>query len=123
MRRLWLLYLVLIFGLSSVPGSSVPGRWPPHADKLVHFLLYAGLGFSYVANSGVARRGARRALLTALMVGAVVGLADEIYQALVPGRSPSPVDWLADLAGAGAGAVIALATGRFAARPESETTR
>jgi VanZ family protein len=42
----------------------------------------------------------RFVLATAFVIIALYGLTDEYHQSFVPGRSPTPVDWLVDLAGA-----------------------
>jgi VanZ family protein len=46
-----------------------------------------------------------RGWFVAVGIAAVVGGLDEIYQATVPGRYSSSLDWLADLAGASIGAM------------------
>ena len=103
MRRAWLFYLILIFGLSTLPGSSVH-LGGDHRDKVAHFLLCGGYGFLIAAGGW---RGMRwswlRALLVGLGAGALTGLADESYQMLIPGRLSTAGDWLADLLGAGTG--------------------
>ncbi len=97
-RWLWpLAQAVLIFLLSSRPGSDYPDVPLPGLDKVVHFALYAPLGaaLSYAMGPG---RG-----LLAWGGGVLWGIGDEIHQAYVPHRSPSVGDMVADAAGAAAG--------------------
>jgi VanZ family protein len=107
-RRLWLLYLILIFGLSSIPSDPRPKGAPIFSDKVAHFVLYAGLGWAFarLESRGGASRG--RLLLAAVLLAATVGLADEFYQGFVPNRTRELADWAADLSGGTAGAVLAL---------------
>lgn len=108
MKRLWLLYLVLIFGLSSIPGNPKPEHRPIMRDKHAHFLLYAGLGFVYARFGGDPRASGRRILAQVLLIAAVTGLCDELYQVLVPERTLEAGDWIADLAGGFCGAIPGL---------------
>lgn len=68
----------------------------PHADKLLHALLFAGLAiparYAYPANPAW---GIAAALL-------LYGIAIEVAQARVPGRSSDALDVLADAVGASA---------------------
>lgn len=78
-----------------------------HADKLLHFIGYALLGALSLLGAGA--RGRVRHLLTAWLAAALYGVADELHQGFVPGRSASSADVLADWVGAAAGvAVLAL---------------
>jgi VanZ family protein len=81
----------------------------PNFDKLVHFTLYAveaWLLYRSVRWPGRPRFSAARALA---IVGAMAvwGVADETHQTWIPRRSMEGADVLADVAGAGAGAVVA----------------
>jgi VanZ family protein len=93
----------IIFYLSSLP-IQVPGGIP-NLDKVVHFVLYFGLGMSYfnVATRGGTRTAARACWIAFLLVVAY-GIGDEWHQAYVPGRSADWQDVAADAVGA-AGAV------------------
>lgn len=114
-RRLaWLLpalgYAAVIFWLSS---QSNPLPFMPRvfwtSDKLLHAVEYGG--FAVVVTWGldhVARTGPRTAALLAVVVGAFYGLTDEIHQSFVPGRSADVRDWVADVAGASLGALLAV---------------
>jgi VanZ family protein len=112
-----LLWAVVIFVLSSIPGSSYPRASFPGADKIAHFFLYATMG-ALCARALLLRRTAAATatpLRTRLLVlaGAVAlatfyGVSDELHQLLVPGRSADWRDALADAVGALAGGVVAL---------------
>lgn len=69
-------------------------------DKLAHAGAYAALAsLVYRAlPSGPA----------AVALAAGYGVVDELHQSRVPGRSPDPLDWVADLLGALAGASLAV---------------
>ena len=122
MRKAWLFYLVLIFGLSSIHGSTI-SLDPGHKDKVMHFILFGGFGF-VIAWGG--RRSLRWDWHTTMLVGlgaaALTGLADELYQMLIPGRQSTVGDWVADVMGGGAGAMAARAMLlRLRNRPEKES--
>jgi hypothetical protein len=101
--RYWLpvlLYLGLIFGLSSIHGSVVPDFFP-NVDKLEHLLEYSLFGLlagrAIRFTLGPAKHRLAAALAT-IAFGAVVGAMDELYQARVPGRNSDPRDWMMDVA-------------------------
>jgi len=86
---------------SDPPGSGLVDL--PHLDKAGH----AGLFFVQT----VLLRLAGLRVVPALLVAVGLGVADELHQAAVPGRSPE----LADLAADVAGAVLAVAAVRWLA--------
>jgi VanZ family protein len=99
--------MAVIFALSSVPGSMVPGRF----GSLGHFVLYSVLGgLFYLAL--LPRVGRRRAAIVAVALASAYGITDEIHQVFVPGRTPDPIDWLVDTAGA----LVAVAAFAYATR-------
>ena len=85
-----LLYMLIIFGLSSRSGDQVgiPEPW----DKLVHASAYGVLAFLWYR--------AIRSRWMAWTITALYGLSDEIHQGFVPGRARDIEDWLADMVGA-----------------------
>jgi len=102
----------LVLVATSLPGTAVPASGPAGLDKLFHFGIYlvlAALWSAAARRSRPAGRGAegtRRGLGVGWLL--VPGLAifaglDELHQAWIPGRSPSPADWAADLAGIAVG--------------------
>lgn len=120
MKRLWLLYLILIFGLSSIPSDPRPKHVPMFSDKVAHFVLYAGLGWVFVRAESRGRR-AGRLILAAAALAAFIGLADEFYQGFVPNRTQELGDWIADLCGGTAGAVLGLGLGQGGKEKERST--
>lgn len=85
-----LLYMLIIFGLSSRPGDQVgiPEPW----DKLVHACAFGLLAFVWYR--------AIHSFWMAWVITALYGLSDEIHQGFVPGRARDIEDWLADMVGA-----------------------
>jgi len=99
LRRSWIFYLVLIFGLSSLPGTPKSlhiSNW----DKYAHFLLYGGYGFLIAYGGGRSLRwGLLGSLAIGLLAGALTGMLDELYQGLIPNRETDVLDWAADTIG------------------------
>jgi VanZ family protein len=111
--RWWpaLLWTGLIFAASSVPGSRLDDVGLEIPDKLVHGIEYAVLGFLVFGGArGPGQRSRARSFLLALLAAAVIGIADENYQRLIPYRDTSLADWGADVLGAACGAGLAWAT-------------
>jgi VanZ family protein len=109
-----LAWAALIGYLSSRPPAAILSEHPG-LDKPVHVLVFGVLGVLVlfaVRHAGL-RSLWHAALVSTLLVG-VAGLADEAHQLVVPLRTFSPWDWLADAAGGalGAGAAV-LVIGRL----------
>jgi len=89
----WAILLLFLGSRPDLPGPDLAIR----LDKIAHFLAYGVLG-------GLAAWGCRgggicgrRSIL--LVIPLLVGVADELNQSRVPGRSAELADWLADCAG------------------------
>ncbi|MBI1812047.1 MAG: VanZ family protein [Nitrospirae bacterium] len=94
-------YMVLIFYFSSL-SRPIKYELPYGADKIIHFIEYAVLGFlmAYsLKNSGV-----RRYILFGWALASIYGITDEIHQSFVPMRDASVYDIVADSIGSFAGA-------------------
>ena len=109
--RYWLpvlAYVVLIFSLSSIQGSRLPNTFP-YADKIAHLLEYSlfGLLVGRAIRFTLVGLGAALVTLAAVLIGAAVGFADEMYQGHVPGRQRDPTDWLTDVAAVAIAVVLA----------------
>lgn len=102
-----ILYMALIWWLSSLSLPDVRLHTFPFGDKGVHFVEYGGLAFlvAHAARRTWARHHPARTLALAVWITVLWGLVDEIHQAFVPGRSSEVLDIVADGAGAVAGAL------------------
>ncbi len=96
--------VAVLFGLSS--RSSLPGTewiW----DKLAHVVAWTVLtGWTLRATHGGVTRLRPLPAFAAVGFALLYGVADEWYQAHVPGRHASVTDWYADAAGAGLALII-----------------
>ncbi len=104
------LYAGMIFYMSSQshPEEQLPSfLLKDVSDKVLHAVEYAVLGgFCYRAfRWGVNGPVASYALLFAIVTASLYGVTDEVHQFFVPFRESSWLDWLADTAGATAGAL------------------
>jgi len=101
-----LAYMGVLFGFSSVQNPpAVPGE---PSDKLIHGLLYAGLGgvsLRAVVDRRWDRVSARR-VIDAVLIAVAYGGFDEFHQSFVTGRQSDFADLSADTAGAAAAAVV-----------------
>ena len=102
--KFWLpvyLYAALIFFYSSLSQPALVSKIL-HADKLLHFVEYAILGYLLAraaknsANSGLSAH----FRIFAVTVALVYGLSDEFHQYFVPGRHAEALDIVADGLGA-----------------------
>ncbi len=113
-----LLYMALIWALSSIRIDAVRLADVPLEDKGVHFVEYAVLGA--LAAHAVRRtwpaRSQWRVYLTAVLIAVGWGLLDEFHQSFVPGRFGEVNDVIADGIGAAVGAALLLAVHRLRAR-------
>lgn len=86
-----ILWMVVIFGLSSIPGSRIPPLFPGF-DILAHLIEYSILGFLWA-------RALQGKFFLAILLGILYGIFDEIHQVFVPLREFSIIDMLVDGAG------------------------
>jgi len=114
-------YVLLIFFVSTRPNLKPPGPEFPLKDKAAHFSEYCLLGVLLFRGIGwTASRHRPTTFLFLLSVGASVGAMDEIIQSYVPGRSMSIYDWLADFSGVALGVAVFVFT-RLGKRNVAET--
>jgi VanZ family protein len=107
-RSLFVLWLVGLWVLSSLPGDEVQLPSFPGADKLAH-LLYFAVGGALLALSLRPGRNWKRSRIiwTVLLSMAVIGVLDEFHQLHTANRAGAdPFDWLADCVGGFLGAVV-----------------
>ena len=109
-----ILCALVILVLTGLPGSCFPLDKPVFKlDKVVHLLMYAGFAFATLwgyrkpfKENGKTYR--RKALWITLVIGMAYGLLTEIMQeTLIPSRTGSVYDWIADILGCILGAIIA----------------
>ncbi len=94
-----------IFYLSAQPSlDSGLGVVDLVARKLLHFAGYALLCFLWW-RAFVTVTSPGRAALAAFLVASGYAATDELHQAMVEGRTGTPVDWAIDSAGAGLAAL------------------
>jgi VanZ family protein len=103
MISLWapvLLYMALIFGLSSITHPPEPPSGV--SDKDLHILLYFGLGVLVVRAlaGGWRRYFSLRTAVLAVIICVLYGASDEIHQHFVPPREMDALDVAADALGA-----------------------
>jgi len=91
-------YVGLIFSLSSIRGTDLPGGFP-NMDKFVHLLEYSLLGLllGRAIRFTMAGRGRAAASIATVLFGAFIGAADELYQRGVPDRTCDIRDWIVDV--------------------------
>jgi VanZ family protein len=96
--------MAAIFYMSS-QSILVPEVTANVSDKLLHFVVYAGLAVLFcraLLGEGVA---SRPALWAAILLASAYGASDEYHQLFVPLRNGDLQDWFVDTIGACAGAV------------------
>lgn len=106
---LWTGYWCALFVVMHVPITRAPHLPFEQGDKLIHFVLYfllAWLGGRHLRARGHSLRVS--SILVWTVVYAIYGALDEWLQSFV-GRTMSFGDWLADLGGIVAAAVVLMA--------------
>jgi VanZ family protein len=93
-----ILYMALIYFMSSQPRLLLDLPEISHADKWMHFMAYALLCF--LLGMAALKNEFNRPWVWAFMVASLYGASDEIHQYFVPGRQADFYDWFADSLGA-----------------------
>jgi VanZ family protein len=96
------MWVAIILIGTSWPSISV-GPDVQHLDKVVHFTAYAVLS-ALILRAMPSPRDVGTVVIVIALVS-VFGAVDEWHQSFIPGRSMSFADWVADSAGALAGAL------------------
>lgn len=96
-----LVWMAVIFWVSSLPGSKIPGGYSTPG----HFIAYSVLG-GLLALPLLRMTGRDRAIALALLAASIYGITDEFHQTFVPMRTPDVADWGVDTLGAFFGAVM-----------------
>jgi VanZ family protein len=102
-----LLWAVMLFVLSSIPGNKYPEVGWRFADKYVHVLLYLPFGILLARWLGQTWNG-----MAAIAAGWFYGATDEFHQLWTPLRSCSLSDWITDAIAVCLGVVLLLAITR-----------
>jgi len=102
-------WAAVIFGMSSLPGSQVPGRFGTQA----HFVEYAILA-ALLYRALRMHTNPLGAALWAIVLASGYAVTDELHQSFVPMRVPDVADWAVDTAGALTGALLAAGAERLA---------
>ncbi len=104
-----LIYCILIFIESSIPGNNYPEIDIPSADKLVHtaiyFLLFLLFFYSLKLQSKSVKL-RKYAILFSILFTSLYGASDEFHQLFVLNRSCDIYDWQADILGAVLGTIV-----------------
>jgi VanZ family protein len=105
--RRWLppaLWAALILVLTSIPSPPDAPGGIPHLDKVVHFVLYAGLAWLVTR---ALRTRTTKVLAFVVVAISMFAAVDEWHQQFFA-RDPGVPDWIADVLGASAGVLVAL---------------
>jgi VanZ family protein len=99
-----ILWAVLIFCVSAIPGSGFPSH-PNILNVVAHFGEYLILAVLVTLVFNSPNQALWKTALIALAIASLYGGSDEIHQLFVAGRSADPLDWAVDTVGALLGAV------------------
>lgn len=117
-----ILYIIVIFALSSISNLALPDTDIDYIDKLAHFIEYLIFFFLSVISLNNAPISIRKttSYLLAIFLSFAFAASDEFHQSFIPGRFADGYDLLADslgiLAGASACFLTALAKKRYPGR-------
>ncbi|MDR0347758.1 MAG: VanZ family protein [Coriobacteriales bacterium] len=101
------LWAILIFSLSSIPGSGFPSH-PNILNVIAHFGEYMVLAILLSITFNGPNQALWKTALIALAIASLYAASDEIHQLFVDGRSSDPLDWVTDTLGALLGSVAAI---------------
>jgi len=109
--RLWLpliIYMGLMWYVSSRPIEPIPLFEIPFADKIAHLFEYGifGVLVTRALFSEKKPTNSTIRIIIVVMSALVWGGIDEIHQSFIPTRDPNIFDLITDCIGAGAGTVI-----------------
>jgi VanZ family protein len=93
-------WMTTIFFLSSQTRLPVP-HMLGYQDKLEHATAYGLLAACLLLAQTRKTSGYSRFQISiSVLIASLYGISDEFHQSFVPGRTPDPLDWLADTGGA-----------------------
>lgn len=117
----WGVLILLATSLAVPDAGLLRFRFP--VDKVVHFAMYLGLGWSVGRALWISGRRTTRAVLVALAAGLAFAALTELQQALLHWRHASFADWLADAGGMCVGLAVYLWPRWHAVRREGDERR
>ena len=118
-----ILYVLLIFFVSSRESITPPGPDFIMKDKLAHFGEYFVLGLLLFGGIGwTVSRSLFATFLFLFAVGVSVAALDELLQSYIPGRRMDLFDWLADAAGIATGVAICVLGGATIRSNKTQTS-
>jgi len=102
------IWMAIIFFLSSIPSSGEPFIDIPNIDKFFHCVVYFILGALLVRAfwNSASNPNYKYILVVSIVIAAIYGASDEFHQLFTPGRSCDFFDLLADIIGASIGAAL-----------------
>lgn len=103
-----LLYMAIIWTLSSMSQPWLPEAMRTWRDLWLHFFEYSALGMLLAQALASTWPGSswRRQVIVALSLAVLWGAIDELHQSFVPGRTPDGRDLAADAVGAAFGVAL-----------------
>ncbi len=104
-RILLLIYMLLILGVSSLPGDNIPKSILLNFDKLIHLIEYFILGVLLMKSM---KSISSKRLMVVIPFGLFFGIMDEYLQSFISGRFSSSLDVLADTIGVVIGSLLVL---------------
>ena len=111
-NRLVILWAIFIFCLHIIPTNNLPKppEWGISFDKVIHFILFAGLGFLMLQQRHAQGRHTNsQTFVNITLITIFYGFLMECVQILVPGRQFHWIDLTADCLGAVFGNLLFLA--------------
>ena len=96
-RTIYIIWLLFITAISLIPIAPVAKELPKNSDKIAHFLIYfiTAMLFYYGFKDII-----YKPLFSSVIISLTIGIIIEFLQLLVPYRSFSLSDVVADFAGA-----------------------
>ena len=100
-KYLVLLYALLIFTVSAIPGISPPSFGFKFEDKILHFIEYSIFSFLLFMAFFTSRKEffKKNVFFLCCFIGIAYAISDELHQRFVPGRSCDVFDFVADSLG------------------------
>jgi len=94
-------WLIVIFVVSSIPHLRVSFNRILSMDKIAHFSEYFIFGLMFKHGLYKNDESRMRNIIMVMVVTALFATLDEIHQLIVPGRTASAYDFIADFLGGG----------------------